>query len=357
MTAIQGTVRRRRYYQAWIANETLEDYALRYAARSFRKWPMFVITNTALGGISFLALEAIGGAITLSYGFSNAFPAILVVCSIVFITNLPIAYYSSRYNIDMDLLTRGAGFGYIGSTITSLIYACFTFIFFALEAAIMAQALEIYFDLPLVIGYFVSSLVIIPITFLGVTLIRRLQLVTQPIWVATLVAPLVLIFLEQPEVVAHWGRLCGRSARRLAVQLSVLRCCDRGPVLADRTDWRAGRLSALPAGQDRREPDRLVAGGDCRRPWLGRDRGAEDPRRQPARGTRDRGRAHLHQRRRADPYVHHGLRVRQRRPLGGGHGGDAVRADLADQDQRHQRVCRLVAADERQRDQGAPPHV
>jgi hypothetical protein len=43
--------------------------------------------------------------------------AILVVCSIVFVTNLPIAYYSSRYNIDMDLLTRGAGFGYIGSTI------------------------------------------------------------------------------------------------------------------------------------------------------------------------------------------------------------------------------------------------
>jgi len=211
MTAIQDTVRPRRYYQAWIANETLEDYALRYAARSFRKWPMFVITNTALGGISFLALEAIGGAITLSYGFSNAFPAILVVCAIVFITNLPIAYYSSRYNIDMDLLTRGAGFGYIGSTITSLIYACFTFIFFALEAAIMAQALEIYFDLPLVIGYIVSSLVIIPITFLGVTLISRLQLVTQPIWVAMLVTPFVLIFLEQPEVVAHWLDFAGAA--------------------------------------------------------------------------------------------------------------------------------------------------
>lgn len=211
MTAIQETVRPRRYYQAWIANETLEDYALRYAARSFRKWPMFVITNTALGGISFLALEAIGGAITLSYGFSNAFPAILVVCAIVFVTNLPIAYYSSRYNIDMDLLTRGAGFGYIGSTITSLIYACFTFIFFALEAAIMAQALEIYFDLPLVIGYIVSSLVIIPITFLGVTLISRLQLVTQPIWAAMLVVPFVLIFYEQPGVVAHWVAFAGAA--------------------------------------------------------------------------------------------------------------------------------------------------
>ena len=51
-----------RSYQSWIANETLEHYSLRFAAKS---------------------------------------------CS------LPIAYYSSKYKIDMDLLTRGAGFGYI----------------------------------------------------------------------------------------------------------------------------------------------------------------------------------------------------------------------------------------------------
>ncbi len=205
-------VRARRSYQAWIANETLEDYSLRYAPRSFRKWPAFVIVNTALGGISFLALEAIGGAITLSYGFSNAFAAIIVVSLLVFVTNLPIAYYSSRYNVDMDLLTRGAGFGYIGSTITSLIYASFTFIFFALEAAIMAQALEIYFGLPIVIGYIVSSIVIIPITFLGITLISKLQLLTQPFWVVMLIAPFIFIFYKQPEVLSDWVNFAAESS-------------------------------------------------------------------------------------------------------------------------------------------------
>ncbi|RDD60312.1 ATP-binding protein [Ferruginivarius sediminum] len=194
----------KRSYKSWIANETLEDYSLRYAARSFRRWSGFSISNTALGGISFLALEAIGGAITLNYGFINAFPAILVVCLCVFVTSLPIAYYSSRYNIDMDLLTRGAGFGYIGSTITSLIYASFTFIFFALEAAIMAQALKIYADVPLVFGYVISSMVIIPITFMGVTMISRLQIITQPIWGLMLVLPFVFIFYEQPHVLQDW---------------------------------------------------------------------------------------------------------------------------------------------------------
>jgi signal transduction histidine kinase/purine-cytosine permease-like protein len=193
-----------RSYQSWIANETLEDYSLRYAAQSFRRWSPFAIANTALGGISFLALEAIGGAITLTYGFANAFPAILIVSLFIFLTSLPIAYYSSRYNIDMDLLTRGAGFGYIGSTITSLIYATFTFVFFALEGAIMAQALKIALNVPLVVGYIVSSLVIIPITFMGITMISRLQLATQPIWIAMMLAPFLFIVVEQPETLQTW---------------------------------------------------------------------------------------------------------------------------------------------------------
>jgi signal transduction histidine kinase/purine-cytosine permease-like protein len=188
----------------------MEDYSLRYAAKSFRRWSPFTISNTALGGISFLALEAIGGSITLSYGFVNAFPAIIAVSILIFITNLPIAYYSSRYNIDMDLLTRGAGFGYIGSTITSLIYAGFTFIFFALEAAIMAQALKLFLGLPIVLGYIVSSVVIIPITFLGITSISRLQLITQPIWVIMLVAPFMFILWREPGVLTDWIAFAGR---------------------------------------------------------------------------------------------------------------------------------------------------
>ena len=77
----------------------------------------------------------------------------------------------------MDLLTRGAGFGYIGSTLTSLIYASFTFIFFALEAAIMAYALELAFDIPPAWGYLICALVVIPLVTHGVTAISKLQVV------------------------------------------------------------------------------------------------------------------------------------------------------------------------------------
>ena len=231
-----SVIKTKRTYQAWVANETLEDYALRYAAKGYRKWPPLLLANTALGGISFLALEAIGGAITISYGFYNAFTAILLVSLIIFLTNWPITYYASRYNIDMDLLTRGAGFGYFGSTITSLIYASFTFIFFALEAAIMAQALELYFKLPLVIGYVLCSLVIIPITFFGVTLINRLQLWTQPLWVILLVTPFVCILYKQPEILTQWTTFGGKAEQGAQFDIVLFGAATGGIILVDASD-------------------------------------------------------------------------------------------------------------------------
>ena len=37
-----------RSYQSWVADETMEDYALRFTPRSFRKWSELRIANTAL---------------------------------------------------------------------------------------------------------------------------------------------------------------------------------------------------------------------------------------------------------------------------------------------------------------------
>jgi hypothetical protein len=144
MTAQQRIVRVRRNYNQWVANQTLEDYALRFTAKTARRWSSLRVANTAIGAVSFLALEAIGGSITVNYGFINGTAAIVVVGILILLTSLPIAYYASTYGVDIDLLTRGAGFGYLGSTITSLIYASFTFLFFAIEAAIMSRLRNVF---------------------------------------------------------------------------------------------------------------------------------------------------------------------------------------------------------------------
>ncbi|MEO8411977.1 MAG: hybrid sensor histidine kinase/response regulator, partial [Propionivibrio sp.] len=195
-------VKIRRDYNTWVANETLEDYALRFTPRSFRKWSELRVANTAFGAASFLVLEAVGATMLVQGGFINAFWAILATGLIIFLIGLPISHAAARYGLDMDLLTRGAGFGYIGSTITSLIYASFTFIFFALEAAIMAYALELGFGIPPAWGYLICALVVIPLVTHGVTAISQLQAWTQPVWLALLVLPYIFLLWQEPEVVA-----------------------------------------------------------------------------------------------------------------------------------------------------------
>ncbi|WP_431048298.1 hybrid sensor histidine kinase/response regulator [Roseateles sp. L2-2] len=187
--APQHIIKLRRDYNAWVARETLEDYALRYTPHRFRRWSTWRVANTAFGAASFLILEAVGATLLLQYGWTNAALAIMATGLIIFLAGLPISVYAARHGVDMDLLTRGAGFGYIGSTLTSLIYASFTFIFFALEAAVMAYALELALDIPPQWGYLICALVVIPLVTHGISAISRLQLWTQPLWLALLVLP------------------------------------------------------------------------------------------------------------------------------------------------------------------------
>ncbi len=208
--AEQRIFRERRQYNQWVANETLEDYALRFTATKARRWSIPRVANMAMGAVAFLVLEAVGATITLSYGFSNAVAAIMVVGAIIFLLGLPVSYYAAKYGVDIDLLTRGAGFGYIGSTITSLIYASFTFIFFALEAAIMSLALEMCFGVPLWLGYLISALVVIPLVTHGVAFLNRFQFWTQFLWISLQIIPFIFIGAHGMFPLEDWTGFTGR---------------------------------------------------------------------------------------------------------------------------------------------------
>ena len=108
----------KRTFNRFVANPVLEDYSLRYAPKSFRTWSEYAVAIAALGGIAYMADQAIGGSLAVQFGFANAFWGIITAALVIFVTGIPIAYYSAKYNVDVDLLTRGAGFGYLGSTLT-----------------------------------------------------------------------------------------------------------------------------------------------------------------------------------------------------------------------------------------------
>jgi purine-cytosine permease-like protein len=223
------------------AKETLEDYTLRFAPRGYRKWSTGVVAISALGGIAYLADFAIGANIGIAYGTSNALWGILVFAVVIALTGFPLAYYAARYNLDLDLITRGSGFGYYGSVVTNVIFATFTFIFFALEGSIMAQGLNLGLHVPLWAGYAVSTLIIFPLVVYGMSLLSKLQLWTTPLWLVLMVLPFAYLLISHPESVgtffAYQGETGAGKPSLGAVMLAAGVCLSLIAQIAEQIDY------------------------------------------------------------------------------------------------------------------------
>ncbi|MEH0108932.1 hypothetical protein V6N00_04275 [Tersicoccus sp. MR15.9] len=221
--------------------ESLEDYTLRFAPRSYRRWGPAVVATSALGGIAYLADFSIGANIGIAHGTVNAVLGIGVAAVIIFVTGFPLAYYAARYNIDLDLITRGAGFGYYGSVVTNIVFATFTFIFFALEGSIMAQGLELGLGIPRPVGYAVSTLMIIPLVIYGMKILAKLQVWTTPLWLLLMVIPLVYLVATHPASVSQFfdyrGATGSGSPDLASVMLAAGVCLSLMAQIAEQIDY------------------------------------------------------------------------------------------------------------------------
>ncbi|MGG5174442.1 purine-cytosine permease family protein [Pseudarthrobacter sp. J1763] len=221
--------------------ESLEDYTLRFAPRSYRKWAPGIVATSALGGIAYLADFSIGANIGMAYGTTNALLGILVAAVIIFVTGFPLAYYAARYNIDLDLITRGSGFGYYGSIVSNVIFATFTFIFFALEGSIMAQGLELGLGVPKALGYAVSTIIVIPLVIYGMKTLSKLQVWTTPLWLLLMVVPLVYLMVTNPGSVEQFFNYGGTSgngeANSASIMLAAGVCLSLMAQIAEQIDY------------------------------------------------------------------------------------------------------------------------
>jgi purine-cytosine permease-like protein len=223
------------------SKETLEDYTLRFAPRSYRRWSTGVVATSALGGIAYLADFAIGANIGIAHGTVNALWGIGIAAVIIFTTGFPLAYYAARYNVDLDLITRGSGFGYYGSVLTNVIFATFTFIFFALEGSIMAQGLQLGLGIPLWLGYAVSTLLVIPLVIYGMKALAKLQVWTTPLWLVLMVIPMAYLVLSHPDSIETFFAFQGADGNQTpgfaAMMLAAGVCLSLMAQIAEQIDY------------------------------------------------------------------------------------------------------------------------
>jgi purine-cytosine permease-like protein len=183
-------------------NPQLEDYSLRYTPSEFRTWSPWMIFLSCLVGLSAMAGYALDAAFVNEFGFGSSVLGFAIAAAATLPLTVVIAFAIARKHIDIDLLTRGSGFGYLGSTLTSLVYATYTLIFLAYEGAIMAQALTALTGLEIHLSYVAVSVVMIPLTLYGMTFSARFQAWTWPLWVV-LIGLAVVTAATAPHPVEH----------------------------------------------------------------------------------------------------------------------------------------------------------
>ncbi|HEX4248111.1 MAG TPA: histidine kinase [Pseudonocardia sp.] len=183
-------------------NPQLEDYSLRYTPSEFRTWSPWMIFLSCLVGLSAMAGYALDAAFVNEFGFGSSVVGFAIAAVATLPLTVVIAFAIARKHIDIDLLTRGSGFGYLGSTLTSLVYATYTLIFLAYEGAIMAQALTALTGLEIHLSYVAVSLVMIPLTLYGMTFSSKFQAWTWPLWVV-LIGLAVVTAATAPHAAEH----------------------------------------------------------------------------------------------------------------------------------------------------------
>ena len=145
-----------------------------------------------------------------------------------------------------------------------MIFATFTFIFFALEGSIMAQGLNLGLGVPLWAGYAVSTIIIFPLVIYGMKVLSKLQLWTTPLWLILMVLPFVYLLVTHPESIdsffAYQGENGNGATDLGSIMLAAGVCLSLIAQIAEQIDYLRFMPPRTPANNRRWWTAMILAG-------------------------------------------------------------------------------------------------
>lgn len=170
-----------------LSAEAGEDYAIRKVPYHWKRTPgsyAMVVFGTVTSVFGF----ALGGQLALAYGLTTT----LLACAIGFLVGAPLAALIARQccdsSIDIDLLSRGAGYGFLGSAVTAMIYGLNFLMYAGFEVAFLGDAIHAQWPgAPLWVLYLVIGIGFAPLNWYGVSQNDFVQRWTLPIFLVGLV--------------------------------------------------------------------------------------------------------------------------------------------------------------------------
>ncbi|SHF95777.1 purine-cytosine permease family protein [Ornithinibacillus halophilus] len=173
------------------------DYSLDRVPRDKRNMGWLSITNITFGIATAIFYFQMGSVMALQFGAINAIISAVYAIIVAGVLGTFIAYLSAKSGMNVNLLSRGGGFGYIGASLTSFIYATNFIMYCALEGLILVAAVYEFFPaIPkwALILFFGS--IVIPLNWFGIKQLDKLQKWSLPLFFVFLIAAIIMAALK-----------------------------------------------------------------------------------------------------------------------------------------------------------------
>jgi purine-cytosine permease-like protein len=162
------------------------------------------ITNVTLGVATAMLFIQMGSLMAIGFGAVNALLAEIYATLIAGALGIGICYIAAKSGLNVNLLARGGGFGYIGASITSLIYALNFVMYCAIEGSIMASSVHEYVPfIPAWVLMIVFGLLVIPLNWFGIKQLDKLQKWSVPIFIVLLGAGFIIALNITPRITGN----------------------------------------------------------------------------------------------------------------------------------------------------------
>ncbi|MEH7113170.1 cytosine permease [Neobacillus niacini] len=171
-----------------------DDYSFEQVPEAKRNMGWFSVTNITFGIATAIFYFQTGSVMALQFGATNAIISAIYAIIIAGLLGTVIAYLSAKTGMNVNLMSR-QGFGYIGASLTSLIYASNFIMYCAFEGMILVAAVHAYFPaIPLWLLIIVFGSIVIPLNWFGIKQLDKLQKWSLPIFGIFLILTIIFAY-------------------------------------------------------------------------------------------------------------------------------------------------------------------
>ncbi|OCA92079.1 purine-cytosine permease family protein [Pseudobacillus wudalianchiensis] len=168
------------------------DYSYDKVPVEKRNMGWFSVTNITFGIATAIFYFQMGSVMALQFGAMNAIISAIYAIVIAGVLGTVIAYLSAKSGMNVNLMSR-QGFGYIGASLTSLIYASNFIMYCAFEGMILVSAVHAFFpEIPLWLLIVVFGSIVIPLNWFGIKQLDKLQKWSLPIFFIFLITIIIV---------------------------------------------------------------------------------------------------------------------------------------------------------------------